>query len=323
LVTDLGPVTLKSGEEAQLLQIIAPESAWTDRLLPFLAHKGEPWIWPMKLALEEGIPGIRMSFFELLLDGDIAGNITTVDAGGLGMLQHVFTNPDHRRKGICQLLMQAACDDFAGRGGRAMYLGTGYDSPPFWIYHSFGFRSIQESGAMKWLPDAQFEQSHFAPGETSVREVQWGDWPALTALYQSEQGWYLRGFHFGQYGHASYEGVFPAMQGQMSKGAITQVKVLVKSDGAVMGHALLATQRQWRGDPYLLDCFVHPRSEADAAKLLGAITWPTDRKVQCYCDAEAAGRMAALQATGFEQEAVLKRQIQRGDEWLDVAVYAR
>jgi len=323
LVTDLGAVILKSGEQARLLQIVAPEPAWTDRILPFLAHKGEPWMWPMKLALEEGIPGIRMTFFELVLGEDIIGNITTVDANGIGMLQHVFTNPDHRRKGICQLLMRAACDDFVARGGRAMYLGTGYESPAYWIYHSFGFRPIEASGAMKWLPDAQFEQSHFAPGATSARDVQWADWPALTALYQSEQGWYLRGLHFNHYGRSSYEGCFPTMQGQMEKGAITQVKVLVKDDRAVMGHAMLTTQYQWRGELYLLDFFVHPHFEGEAAKLLAAIAWPTDRKVQCYCDAGAAGRMAALEASGFEEEAVLKRQILKGDEWLDVLVYAR
>jgi GNAT superfamily N-acetyltransferase len=323
LLSDLGTVTLKSGEEARLLHIVAPEPAWTDRILPFLAHKGEPWMWPMKLALEEGLPGVRMSFFELLLGEAIVGNITTVDARGVGMLQHVFTNPDHRRKGICQFLMQAVTDDFAGRGGRAMYLGTGYDSPPFWIYHSFGFRSIQESGAMKWLPDAQFEQDHFAPGATSVREVQWADWPALTALYQSEQGWYLRGLHFNHYGHSSYEGCFPAMMGQRDKGAILQVKVLVKEGGAVMGHAFLATQHQWRGNPYLLDCFVRSHFEGEAAKLLGALDMPTGRKVQCYCDAEATVKMAALKASDFEPEAVLKRQIQRGDEWLDVVACAR
>jgi GNAT superfamily N-acetyltransferase len=321
--TDRGTVTLKSGEEARLWQIVAPEPAWTARLLPFLAHKGEPWLGPMRLALDEGLPGCRMSFFECVLGDSIVGNITTVDANGIGMLQHVFTNPDHRRKGICRFLMQVVVDDFTSRDGRAMYLGTGYDSPPFWIYHSFGFHSIEESGAMKWLPDPEFERCHFAPDDTTVRDTQWSDWGELQALYQSEQGWYLRGLFFNHTGHSSYEGTYPAMRAAMDQGRVQQVKVLVKADGAVMGHAMVGVQSWWHGEPYVLDCFVHPNFTGDTAKLLRAVELPTDRKVQCYCDAEASGKMAALETLGFEREALLQRQVRRGDEWLDVAVYTR
>ena len=32
--------------------------------------------------------------------------------------------------------------DFRERTGRALYLGTGYNSHPFYIYHSFGFESV-------------------------------------------------------------------------------------------------------------------------------------------------------------------------------------
>jgi RimJ/RimL family protein N-acetyltransferase len=66
-----------------------------------------------------------------------------------------------------------------------------------------------------------------------------------------------------------------------------------------------------------------PAFEGQAAALLGAIDYPNDRKTQCYCDAEATARMAALEAAGFTREAVLPRQIARGDVWLDVIVYSR
>lgn len=323
MVTEFGIVTLKSNEQARLVHITAPEPSWTDRILPFLAHKGEPWMWPMKLALDEGLPGVRMNFFVAMLDDQLAGNITTTEANGIGMLQHVYTNPDHRRKGICQLLMQAVTDDFGARGGRAMYLGTGYDTPPFWIYHSFGFRSILETGAMRWLPEEGFEGEYFGPGETTVREARWEDWPALDALYLTERGWYLRGFACGHYGHSSYEGLYPALMKAADEGRVQQMKVLVKDDGAVVGHAMIGVQPAWRGEPYVLDFFVHPTFARKAYVLLQSLELPTDRKVQCYCDAEAKPKMAALQAAEFRREAVLKRQIQRGDEWLDVVIFAR
>ena len=322
---DLGQVTLKSGEQARVVQIVAPEPSWTSRILPFLAHKGHMWLWPMELALNEGLAGIRMNFYLLVLGEEIVGNITTVESlePPLSMLQHVFTNPDHRRKGICQFLMQALCDDFRSRGGRAMYLGTGYDTPPFWIYHSFGFRGIGETGAMKWLLDDNFQQQYFASGEVTARDTQWPDWGPLEALYLTQEGWYLRGLHFGHYGHSSYEGAYPVMREALSQGEISQVKVLAKADGAVMGHAFVTTQRLWKGNPYLLDFFVHPHFEAQAASLLSALNLTTDRKIQCYCDVQATTRAQALEAAGFVREATLKRQIQKGDGWLDVLVYSR
>lgn len=322
---ELGQVTLKSGEQARLVQIVAPEPEWASQILPFLAHKGHMWLWPMEQALTEGLPGIRMNFYLLILGEEVLGNITTVESlePPLSMLQHVFTNPDHRRKGICQLLMQALCDDFRSRGGRAMYLGTGYDTPPFWIYHSFGFRGIGTTGAMKWLPEEEFDKAYFAPGQVSARDTEWADWGPLEALYLTEGGWYLRGLHFGHYGHSSYEGTYPVMREAMTSGDISEVKVLAKSDGAVMGHAFITTQSQWQGNPYLLDFFAHPHFEGHSETLLAALNLPTDRKLQCYCDELAKTRAAALEAAGFVQEAVLKRQIQKDSDWLDVLVYSR
>jgi predicted N-acetyltransferase YhbS len=279
----------------------------------------------MEVALQEGLPTLTMHFFECVVDGEIVGNLTTVEGQQrpVAILQHVFTTPAHRRKGICRALMTALSEDFVARKGRAMYLGTGYESPPYWIYHSFGFRSIAGTGYMRWLPGGGSDEEYFAPGPVEVRDTMWADWPALDALYLVPEGWYLRGFRFGQYGLVSYEGAYPTLVEAREKGSVPDIKVLSKADGAVMGHAFVATQPQWKGEPYVLDFFVHPNFEDEAERLLSSLILPTDRKLQAYADTEAETRCEALEAAGFEQEALLRRQIQRGEEWLDVAVYVR
>lgn len=323
---DRGAVTLKSGEEARIYQIVGPEPDWRDRILPFLAHKGPAYGYAMETALDPGLPGLRTNFFELLLGETIVGNITTVESleSPVGLLQHVFTLPEHRRKGICQALMRVLCDDFRARGGRAMYLGTGYDTPPYWIYHSFGFRGLGDTGYMRWLLEEDFDARYFAPGEVTVRDSDWPDWPLLEALYLTEPGWYLRSLRFGGYGFCSYEGPYVALAALQREGVVPQSKVMVTAGGAVVGHAMLSPQDQWRGKPWLLDCFVHPACEDRTATLLAAIEYPSGPKTQCYCDAEATARLAALEAVGFTREAVLPRQIARAEgEWLDVVVYSR
>ena len=131
--THLTDVELKSGEAMRIVRIDAPDPAWQDRILPFLQHKGEPWLWQMELALEEGLGACEQRYYLGVLEGgEVVGNIMTTELmeRPVGILGHVFTPPAHRRKGICSHLMVALTEDFRARGGRAMFLHTGYDSRP-------------------------------------------------------------------------------------------------------------------------------------------------------------------------------------------------
>jgi L-amino acid N-acyltransferase YncA len=308
-----------------LVKVTAPQPDWSERILPFLAHKGSPWETPMRLALAEGLPPLTMNFFEGLIGDTIVGNITVVEslARPVGILQHVYTNPEHRRKGICDHLMQALTDDFRARGGRALYLGTGYNTHPFRIYESFGFRGRGESGKMNWFVEDDFLTRYFAPGPTTVRDTAWGDWPLLEALHSCADGWYLRSFTMEQYGDSDYEASYPAMRQAMEEGAIGAVKELVKDDGAVVGHAYLARWSKWPGAPWLLEFFVHPGFYADGEKLLRAMPFPSGVKVTAIADGAATERMQMLEAAGFEREGVLKRQIKSLDGCLDAVIYGR
>ena len=279
----------------------------------------------MRLALDGGLPPLTMNFFEGLIGETTVGNITVVESldRPVGILQHVYTNPDHRRKGICDHLMQALTDDFRARGGRAVYLGTGYDTPPYHIYESFGFQGRGETGKMNWFVEDDFLARYFTPGPTVVRDTNWGDWPLLEALHAIMDGWYLRSFTMEQYGHSDYEHVYPAVREAMQEGAIGAVKELVKEDGAIVGHAYLARWSKWPGAPWLLEFFIHPSFYADGEKLLRAMPLPDDVKVCAMADGAASERVQLLEACGFTREGILKRQIKTPDGWLDAVIYGR
>lgn len=321
--TIIREVTLKSDEKAVVWEIVAPDVEWKDRVLPFLGHKGALWHWAMEKALVEGLSDLTMRFFVCVLDDAVVGNITTVESltPPVGILQHVFTDPAHRRKGICNHLMSAVTEDFVARGGGMMYLGTGYESPPFWLYHTFGFRAIGETGAMRWVPDDTVAAGYFRSGPVGVRDTTWADWAALEALYLCTEGWYLRGMFFNQFGHSSYEGAYPEIRKALEDQRVLDMKVLSRDNGAAMGHAFIYKQRQWPGEPYGLDFFVHPNFSAEIGTLLCALDMPTDRKVQAFADEDALDRCKALEDLGFAREATLGRQIRRGDDWLDVYIY--
>ena len=323
MLTNLFDHTLKSGQQMEVVRVQAPHPELADDILTFLQHKGEPWMDQMRAALNEGLPTLDNFYYLGMVGEEIVGTVMLAEAlpRPVGILGHVFTPEKWRRNGICAALMRACTEDFEQRGGRALHLGTGYESPAYWIYHSFGFRSIMDTGAMRWLVEEDFDDTHFAPADTTVRETQWGDWPLLDALYRNPVGWFLRSFTSGQWIVAGYEGSYLWMRQRMERGDILQVRVMETEAGAIVGHATLATQPAWRGDPLLLDFYVHPNFEGRAADLAHDMDLPGTRKVQCYAESSAEGKIAALAELGFACEATLQRQVQFQSEWLDIHCY--
>ena len=190
MITQLDTIVLKNGEQAQIIRLQGPDSDWCKRISPYLAHKGEPWKWQVTKTLERDLAPLEAYYYLALLDDEIAGNICTFEYGGVGILGHVFTNPNHRRKGICSSIMDLQMDDFRTRGGKALYLGTGYDSTAYHIYRKQGFRSVYVgSGYMEYyaIGIESIEEQYASAKNTKVRLEDWRDWPGLTGL-MSQRG---------------------------------------------------------------------------------------------------------------------------------------
>jgi len=143
LIRTLRFVSLKTGERLRVAALGAPAGRYAAAIRRFLDHKGQPWLAHVDLANQDRVGRLRTTYYVGLLGRAIVGNVMIVDDGRVGILGHVFTDPPHRRKGICQHLMAAAVEGFRAAGGRALSLGTGYRSPPYWRYHSFGFRGVE------------------------------------------------------------------------------------------------------------------------------------------------------------------------------------
>lgn len=325
MVKTMAHATLKSGENMEILHVIAPEPDWTERILTFLQHKGPVWLDPMRVALDSGLDDLFMSDYLGVLDsGEVVGNISTFECAGVGILGHVFTPEEHRRKGICSFIINVLRDDFIARGGRAMYLGTGYDTHPYHIYETIGFVGRGDSGKMTWRVEPDFDAKWFAPGPAEIRDTRWGDWPLLEALYAVEGQWQLKSFYFQQFGHTGFESQYLRLRLDMLEGNVPSTRVMQTAGGAVVGHAMLAVQPLWKGKALVLDFMIHVNFHDQASELLAAIGIPAGAKVQAFCDSRAESRMAILEAAGFQREGVFVRQMEdENHEVLDVVVYGK
>jgi len=321
---EFSSVQLKSAETMEIGLVRAPDAEHADELESFLEHKGEPWLFHVRESLQDRAGKLETRFYVGKLGGKIISNVMTVEWMGVGILGHVFTAPEHRRKGACKAVMQVLMEDFRSRGGRLLYLGTGYDSPAYWIYHSFGFRSVVEgSGSMRYAVDEDFEPGLFAPSPTRTVQAEWHHWPLVNALTMQKEGDLLRLFAFGGLsGFTSVEGSFLRLKSEMQKDDRCRMEVLEAENGAACGVALTRPDPAWRGGVCTFDLFVHPNFHGDAARLAGSFHFP-EGKMLAYADELSRAKIEALEQAGFEREGTLKNQLMKDGKPLDVFVYGK
>ncbi len=320
----LGETVLKTNERMEVGVVTAPDEPHAEEVKQFLGHKGGNWEWHIERCVIESLDALETRFYVGKVDGSIITNIMTVEHQGIGILGHVFTMPDQRRKGACKGVMAYQMEDFRRRKGYALYLGTGYNSHPYYIYHSFGFESVfPESGFMKYYVDTDFEERYFAPAPTQTKPVEWHDWPKVTALSGIVGGEPLRSLIWNVYGPTNMEGGFLNFKHDLeTENLYEDAKLLITSDGAIVSWATVSRDTRWRPATAVLDLFFHPNFADEVTTLLTSVTSP-DAKVQCYVDSSAEQKAAILETAGFTCEGQLKNQFTYSGQAYDVLVFAR
>ncbi len=322
MYTKLSDAKLKSGEDMEIGVIFAPDQEYIEAINKVLHHKGEPWLTHVNRALDGTITDLETRFYVGKLNGRIVANIMTVEYNHTGILGHVFTVPEQRRKHICTLIMEQQMKDFKQRGG-LLLLGTGFNSAPYWIYHSFGFRSvIENSGFMRFSTDDNFEEKHFTYGKVSPADLQWKHWTLMATLMSVKETEILKSVASGLYGIINFEGGFLNLMKRLEDGNV-KVKVLESEYGAVVGCIALEQDRRWAGKTFILDMFMHRNFIANYDELISCMELP-EGKIQCFVVANSPDeKINALKRSGFNQEALLKNQFLWDNRWFDVYLFSK
>ncbi len=321
-------VTLKTGESVELGKLMGPDQEWGPRIEHLLGHKGEPWNWQIHQCLSTPNLGVETYCHILSKAGRPIANISTFEAHGVGIFGHVFTVPEERKKGAADILNQAVMTDFEARGGRALYLGTTYDSPAYHIYRKHGFESVEpKSGYMVYAREGKpaFEKSFFAPGPTTIEPLAFKHWPVLSALTMMDHPARLRVLGMGIVSATSTE-----------SGSLELMKAAADHNKPVAARVAVSNKTQapvvlacWKPEFYfsyrvdLMDVFFVPGFEDDAVKTIQALNLPTDRKIVCYADSAWPQKETVLQTAGFTREAVLRNHLKSGEAVLDVTVWSK
>lgn len=311
MVRQLARLTLKSGERMQCLLVQEPEESWAEDVQRLLVHKRDHVHWHFARSIAGPLDALETRFYLGVVNGEAVGNIMTVEHGGIGILGHVFTHPDHRRKGIASRIMGFQMQDFRERGGRVLTLGTGFDSPPYWIYHSFGFRSIVAgSGAMWYRRQPEQAEELWHAAITGTSPPLWHHWPLVNLLCIQPEGDSLRHAARRLWGPRNFEGDFTKYKRDLEAADSSIVaRVLENEAGLVVGWASLEDDPVWGGAATLLDFFAHPAAWQAADALLDDLPLAA-KPVFAYADQDSP-KNELLHARGFAQVA-------SWPEWLPV-----
>ncbi len=129
----------------------------------------------------------------------LVGSRATPSLGGLG---EVATDPNARRGGIGSELSRQARDDFAERGGQAIFLGT-VNPGAARIYHRLGWRKLAGANLMLNVLDGDSSPEEFmvdyfrGVGAVKVREPSPDDRVPMIPLLISPHDWQALDFNVG------------------------------------------------------------------------------------------------------------------------------
>ena len=315
--------TLHTGKDLEIGVVRAPDDEHQPLVRPILAHKHDNEQWHLDEVFAGRVESLETRFYLGLLENHAVCNIMVSEHGGTGIVSHVYTVPEHRRKGVARLVMAEQMADFNYRSGRYLTLSTGYDTHPYYLYHSFGFRGVlPESGHMKFARDAGYEADQFRPAGTRVVPADWTNWPALNVLCAQPDLPPLRNVALGHLGPRMFEGAYIGLMRSL-RDAKHQAHLLINPRGAVSGYATLVPDSRWRGQVYLFDLFVHPAYSDCCRSLVQAFSLPADCNIHCHVVSDDFAKIDALKETGFEQEATLRKHPVGQGQVMDIEVYTR
>jgi GNAT superfamily N-acetyltransferase len=327
-----GRIELKTGEKVDVAVVRGPDLEWAERVEALLVHKTGLWSWQNTAVLQQEL-GIEVYFYLLCRDGEPFANIMTAEHHGVGHLGHVFTKPEERRKGAASQLMGWQMDHFRQRGGRALFLGTGYDSPPYHIYAAHGFVGMESgSGSMEYYSTSKkaFEAEYFAPAPTVIETAEWSHWPSSSALFLGDWPGVVRCVSLGLLGRQSTEHPFlyllHAEKEWRNNGGEAQAKALVQTESkAVVGLVRWSWDVLWP-QTCLVDLFCHPHYWGEADGLLASLSLPAAERFVVYADDLCGEKGEILQRAGFRQTGCYDQRVATDrvrSKWADVTVWEK
>lgn len=323
---NLGRIILKDKTICDVLRVQGPDAEWAEKIEEMLGHKAPAYQWANQLMLRQ-LLGFDAYFYLVAIDGFPIANIKIMELQGVGILGDVYTRPEYREKGAASQLIKILMDDFTARGGKALYLGTGFGGTPYRMYQKFGFSSVAEnSGGMAYFSSDDFAQEYFCEGPAALQPLSWRHYPTSSALFMAPVPGVVRCAPQQLFGQRNSEGSMVKLLAELQKDSPACTAVgLQKNNGALVGLAMWDMDPLWPSTARV-DVFCHPHFWEHGNAMLEVITKsipPSVRQCIAFGDEQCPQKQTVLLNAGFRQSAILPGWISVNEEAVDVRQYVR
>ena len=332
-IKDLGSRRLKNGETMTVKVMEPPLQA------PYTGYDRLYW-WPDvrdKVLAGEYAESSMDRCFVGEIGGEFAGSVVCnapARTKELGLVEFVWTEPKHRRKGIMTHLLDALIEDFGHEGGKMLHLCTSNPAAAA-LYRNAGFVHHIGDGMRYLYPGNEaFDEVYLAyGGPATIMEGAYGDMASWAALYNNPGlDWFVRyyipWFERRVFDGFRFEGQYRKLVADAENGA-GQVLVLENAAGRVVaGASLSEVPSYYEQHVKVLNLACAPAYFAELDGLIEAIVTRAEKDgteiVDAYVVDSEAGKKEVLERVGFREGARLRGHIKlEGGENADFVIYTR
>ena len=276
-------------------------------------------------------------FFVGEVAGEIVGNVllcAPADTRDVGLVEFVFTVPEHRSKAIMSRLLAVLIEDFRREGGTMLLLCT-VNPVAAELYRKAGFVPHIGDGWRYLAPgNEDFDDDYLADsGEGTVRAATFGDMARFAALYNNPRlDWFTRYYvpfvEWRVFHGFRFEGHFRRLLNDSESGA-GHLLVLESPTRRVVAAASLNEVPSYHEQHVKVLSFISaPAYVRQTASLLLAVVEESRSTgtaiVQTYVADFEEEKKRVLGEAGFDEEARLRNNLKmEGGETADLLVYAR
>jgi GNAT superfamily N-acetyltransferase len=252
----------------------------------------------------------------------------TISPHRVGILSQVFTDADHRGRGVGRATISAAIATFRQQRTRAVYLASAKE----WvraIYRSVGFEFVGAMGerhAFKLtLDESGREEILFRPGQpVAQRALATHDQADLSALFNSGHDCLVKHHELGCYLGSHFEGEFYQLR-RLAKARPGFRAVILEGQETLLGLATVVPSAR-RGETHrgVVDVLVRPGFADHGGAMMAALHEDSALEVYtAYAGEGDALRCALLEGAGYTVVGRLAGWLRFSDTSCDLLLFER
>ena len=274
-------------------------------------------------------PDLRCIFFTAENEDSLigaAGCLLGRQNPAVAIVAPIAVAPQCRGRGVATNLLASALDYLKSQQCLVAYLGVRQNDPAVNLYKRAGFETYAGLIMRKLItPQEQFEKS-FAASPVTIRQLSWGDWPAVMALAATPAQMYtfdLRAqlFSTKYIEPARFLSVFPKMMQTLEQPPGFANVLISEQSRTVIGIAQLRKTADTTDGDSELEFFIHDNFLQRAASFLEDTLRQAKTPVTCQCLTCDHTKRIIIESLGGRLVRILPQSVSLADSTTDVVLY--